>query len=215
MEPTLISEEVKVYAAGAVCRGILSIPEECSSIVVFCHEGGNSRHKYSNKYALVELYINNIGSLLIDLLSEDEGGSLDYMNEEELMTKRLADVTSWLIHEKGYNVPLGYYAKSSGAASALKAAIKFGSNVKAVVSLGGRPDLAMGDLKDVKAATLLIVGEKDYIGFIKLNQIAYSKLQCEKKLIEIPESSHLLEGPGEIEDITNEVVTWFNRYLIK
>lgn len=208
MENTITNELVNIYAGGVMCSGYLLMPDECSLLVIFCHEGGDSRHSYVYKQTAEELYKNGIASLVIDLITGDED-MFDYNKEEKAMTERLEAVTEWALNERKLALPLAYYGGGSGSASALKNSIKFKDRVKAVVSIGGRPDLVMNELKDIGAAVLLIIGENDYIGLIKLNQIAYSKLNCKKQIILIPAASHSFEEPGKHEEVMNHAVSWF------
>lgn len=192
--------------------GDLFIPKDAHSLVIFVHGSGSSRLSPRNKTVANFLHKNNFGTLLFDQLTYEE--DLNYANRFniELLTKRLIHVTEWLgsINETK-NLKLGYFGASTGAASALKAA-SYLPQIEAVVSRGGRPDLAMEDLKRVKAPTLLIVGSLD-TEVIQLNKDAYTRLSGLKELKIIKGASHLFEEPGTMDEVTHAATEWFLQYL--
>lgn len=194
-------------------EGELIIPEDAKAIVIFSHGSGSSRKSLRNQMVARRLQQNNIGTLLFDLLTEQE--DRDYYNRFNinLLTERLISVTEWLSAQKefsGYNI--GYFGASTGAASALNAAAVL-PQVSAVVSRGGRPDLAMDALPKVTIPVLLIVGSLDY-DVILLNDEAYAKLKCEKRLKIINGASHLFEEEGTLDKVADEAIEWFQKYLI-
>lgn len=205
--------DVSIQAGKTTLRGVLSMPLEVMAVVVFSHGSGSSRFSKRNRQVAHYLHEKNIGTLLFDLLTEEEDRYYANRFDIELLTKRLVGATEWL--EK-YPVTkqcrTGYFGASSGAASALKAAAIM-PQVQAVVSRGGRPDLAMDDLYKVNAPTLLIVGSLDG-EVIELNRQAYMKLQCEKKMEIVEGAAHLFEEPGKMEIVSALAAGWFEKFLI-
>ncbi|MCL4415717.1 MAG: dienelactone hydrolase family protein [Actinobacteria bacterium] len=179
-------------------EGILTIPKNSKSIVIFAHGSGSSRLSPRNNFVAQKLQKAGIGTLLIDLLTEDEDKIYETRFDITLLTYRLIDIIQWLQKQpKTKNLSIGLFGASTGAAAALEVAAKLGSKIKAVVSRGGRPDLAMAILDKVTSPTLLIVGGNDF-GVIELNESAYKKLRCEKKLEIINGATHLFEEPRRI-----------------
>jgi putative phosphoribosyl transferase len=208
------TDEVIIDLESIQLPGNLSIPVNATGIIVFSHGSGSSRHSPRNKSVASFLKTRGFATLLFDLLTPQE--DLYYNNRFNiaLLTERLVQVTSWLQKEsqtKGYKI--GYFGSSTGAASALAASAITGDSVKAVVSRGGRPDLAMPYLSEVKAATLLMVGGLDH-AVIKLNEEAYENLGTEEKqLTIIPDATHLFEEPGKLEEVSSIASEWFTRHL--
>lgn len=194
--------------------GDLTIPLECQGMVVFAHGSGSSRHSPRNKLVANVLNQSNLATLLVDLLSTDEDQNIQRRFDIGLLSSRLVSITQWLETDNlAVDLPIGYFGASTGAAAALQAAAAKGERIKAVVSRGGRPDLAH-QLTKVTAPTLLIVGANDY-GVIELNQSAYEKLTCEKELTIIKHATHLFEEPGALEQVANISAAWFKKYLKK
>jgi putative phosphoribosyl transferase len=189
---------------------MLEIPERASGLVLFAHGSGSSRHSPRNNYVAGVLRQAGIGTLLMDLLTPEE--DLDYAQRFDigLLTRRLLMAARWVsAQESTRNLPLGFFGASTGAAAALEAAALLGGGAKAVVSRGGRPDLASRQaLMAVTAPTLLLVGGEDGI-VIDLNQQAYAQLRCEKKLHIIPGATHLFEEPGTLEQVASLAADWF------
>ncbi len=204
---------VSIRVGGVVLQGNLTIPENPSGIIIFSHGSGSSRLSPRNNYVAKVLQQKGMATLLFDLLTEQEDTIYENRFDIDLLTKRLIEVTNWV---KNYSLTkglhIGYFGASTGAASALKAAASFGKEISAVVSRGGRPDLAMKKLHEVSASTLLIVGGWDDI-VIKLNEKAYQKLNCNRELKIIPEASHLFEEPGKLEEVANISANWFAKKL--
>jgi pimeloyl-ACP methyl ester carboxylesterase len=205
-------EDVKIRMGKITVEGELTIPWKAETMVVFSHGSGSSRFSKRNQAVAKYLQQKNIGTLLFDLLTEEEDRHYHNRFDIELLTKRLAGATEWL--EKfpaAKNCRIGYFGASTGAASALKAAAYLPS-VKAVVSRGGRPDLAMDILPEVEVPTLLIVGSLDY-DVLKLNQQALNKLECIKKLELVDGATHLFEEQGKMEIVAALAAGWFEKYL--
>lgn len=194
-------------------EGNLVIPGGAKAIVLFSHGSGSSRHSSRNNYVAQVLQKAGIATLLFDLLTEEEDEVYETRFNIPLLTKRLEAVTKWLIKQNEVkDLNIGYFGASTGAASALEAAATLGDKIQAVVSRGGRPDLAMDLLPDVKAPTLLIVGGNDE-PVIGMNEEALAKLECEKKLEIVPGATHLFEEPGTLEEVAKLATQWFKSHL--
>jgi len=196
-------------------EGALAVPPGAGGVVLFAHGSGSSRKSPRNNFVARELRAGGLGTLLIDLLTEQEDASRQTRFDIDLLTQRLLAVTEWLRSEPDTKaLPLGYFGASTGAAAALKAAATLGPDVAAVVSRGGRPDLAAPDLPRVQAPTLLIVGGHDDV-VLDLNRRAYDTLVARKELVVIPRATHLFEEPGALEEVARLARDWFTRYLAK
>lgn len=195
-------------------EGLLELPANAQGIVLFAHGSGSSRHSPRNSYVARVLRDKGIGTLLLDLLTLSE--DLDYQTRFDiaLLTHRLLVTTCWVrLHQPTRHLPIGYFGASTGAAAALQTAAALGEDIHAVVSRGGRPDLAGShDLAKVKAPTLLLVGSRDE-EVIELNREAYARLQCSKELSIIPGATHLFEEAGTLEEVARQAATWFSQYL--
>jgi dienelactone hydrolase len=209
----VLNSSVDIKLDGLVLKGILTIPEKATGMVIFSHGSGSSRLSPRNNYVAKVLNENGLATLLFDLLTEEEDMIYENRFNIDVITLRLIDVTQWVQSQKeSKEMTIGYFGASTGAASALRAAAFFGEDIKAVVSRGGRPDLAMQELNKVTAATLLIVGGWDG-QVIKLNEKAYQNLNCERKLEIVPEASHLFEEPGKLVQVALIASTWFKKWL--
>ena len=213
------NNEVRIPINSIVLEGNLVIPEGAQGIVIFAHGSGSSRHSSRNKYVAWKLQKEGFGTLLFDLLTAEEE-RIDMVTAHlrfdiDLLANRLVDVTNWLlIHPVTENFKIGYFGASTGAAAALIAAKENSNVVKAVVSRGGRPDLAEAALPDVKAPTLLIVGGNDF-QVIGMNQWAFERLTVKEKKLEIvPGATHLFEESGTLEEVAYLAGEWFKRYLL-
>ena len=196
-----------------VLKGNLFIPENARALILFSHGSGSSRLSPRNNYVASVLQHEGLATLLFDLLTEEEDRLYKTRFNIDLLTQRLIDVTDWIKTQKETKgLQLAYFGASTGAASALSAAAYFGDEIAAVVSRGGRPDLAMTELHMVTAPTLLIVGGWDKV-VIVLNQKAYSKLRCERKLEIVPEATHLFEERGKLEEVAALSAKWFTDHL--
>jgi putative phosphoribosyl transferase len=196
-------------------EGLLELPANAQGIVLFAHGSGSSRHSPRNNYVARVLHDKGIGTLLLDLLTLSE--DLDYQTrfDIDLLTHRLLAVTRWVrTHTPPTrHLPIGYFGASTGAAAALQAAAALGEQIHAVVSRGGRPDLAGShDLAKVKAPTLLLVGGRDE-DVLELNREAYACLPCTKELSIIAGATHLFEEAGTLEEVARQAAIWFSQYL--
>lgn len=196
-------------------EGALAIPQHAQGLVVFAHGSGSSRFSPRNNFVAQVLRRAGIGTLLMDLLTEREDAVYETRFNIDLLTDRLLLATHWL-QKQPYTKHLvpGYFGASTGAAAALKAAAALGSSIGAVVSRGGRPDLAEEALKHVQSPTLLIVGGNDK-AVLHLNREAFARLAGEKELVIVPGATHLFEEPGTLERVAQEATQWFTQYLLK
>jgi putative phosphoribosyl transferase len=194
-------------------RGILGLPQEAKGLVVFAHGSGSGRLSPRNNFVARVLQEANIATLLIDLLEEAEAWDQDKVFDIDLLAFRLLAINRWLsLQTETRGLMLGYFGASTGAGAALQAAAREPKDIAAVVSRGGRPDLAMAYLSAVQTPTLLIVGGDDR-PVIPLNEAAYSMLRCPKDLVIVPGATHLFEEPGALEKVAQRARDWFTRYL--
>lgn len=206
-------KSISIQLDGTILQGDLAVPKNAMGMVIFSHGSGSSRLSPRNSYVAKVIQKKGLATLLFDLLTEDEDRIYANRFNIDLLTMRLIDVTQFIQQRKETeNLPIGYFGASTGAASALRAAAHFENDIKALVSRGGRPDLALNDLYKVTTPTLLIVGGRDGV-VIELNQQAYEKLQCKKKLEIVPEATHLFEEPGKLEEVARLSADWFATHL--
>ena len=206
-------EEVQIPVGRLQLSGHLAIPARHHGLVVFAHGSGSSRTSPRNRYVAAVLNESGLGTLLFDLLTLEEELDRGYVFDIGLLAERLAGATTWLqaqVEAKGHSI--GYFGASTGAAAALTAAAEPGSQVAAVVSRGGRPDLAGRRLEAVRAPTLLIVGGADRL-VLELNEKALSQLRCERELVVVPGATHLFEEPGALEQVAHLAAVFFRRQL--
>ena len=205
---------VHIPAGGATVEGMLEIPERAVGLVLFAHGSGSSRHSPRNNYVAGVLRAAGVGTLLMDLLTIEEDRDYSRRFDIGLLTQRLLEAARWVGSQPATcDLPLGFFGASTGAAAALETAALLGSGTKAVVSRGGRPDMASREaLATVTAPTLLLVGGVDGV-VIDLNQKAYDQLHCEKELVIVPGATHLFEEPGTLEEVANQAAAWFTRHL--
>lgn len=205
---------VHIPAGKAELDGELILPPSAKGVVLFAHGSGSSRFSPRNTYVAEVLQQQGIGTLLFDLLTRGEDRDYEMRFDIALLTQRLLSATAWLqSNPVTQQLSLGYFGASTGAAAALQAAAQMEDRIAAVVSRGGRPDLAGADaLSRVTAPTLLIVGAADY-EVIGLNRQAYALLDCEKELTLIPGATHLFEEPGTLELAASAAAEWFARHL--
>lgn len=208
---------VTVSAGPVQLEGSLELPAAPRGVVAFAHGSGSGRQSPRNRYVAGELNKAGLGTLLLDLLTSDEDLDVERRFDIALLTARLADSVRFLSEQKATRgLPVGLFGASTGAASALRVAAAMPQRIGAVVSRGGRPDLA-GDtaLARVKAPTLLIVGAED-AGVIELNEQARDALAlCERKLVLVPGATHLFEEPGALEQVARLAAAWFARHLVR
>jgi len=196
-------------------KGNLNVPSNPQAFVIFSHGSGSSRFSSRNRFVAEFLNRQHIATLLVDLLTEVEDRIYQNRFNIELLTDRLIEVTNYSMQLPDLkNLPTGYFGASTGAASALIAAARIPDRIHAVVSRGGRPDLAVGALGNVKSPTLLIVGGND-LTVIELNKVAYSKMQCEKEMHSIAGAGHLFEEANALEEFATLAGNWFYKDLVR
>ncbi|WPR71062.1 alpha/beta hydrolase [Flavobacterium sp. NG2] len=196
-------------------KGSLVIPEKAKGIVVFSNGSGSNRANSRTKFLAELLQKCNIGTLVFDLLTEEE--ELVYENKYniDLLVSRLIETTEWLMQKKSIkDLPIGYLGSNTGAAAAMRAAAYFGKVIKAVVSRGGRPDMVINTLNQISAPTLLIVGGID-VPIIGMNKMAFDELQSIKEMKIIPRATQLFKEPGKLQEAAEMAITWFNRHFSK
>jgi putative phosphoribosyl transferase len=203
---------IHVTDGKVILEGMLRIPAEATGLVIFVHGSGSSRFSPRNNFVADILNKDNLATLLIDLLSKKEDEIYETRFDIDLLTKRLNVIIGWLgAQPETKNLSIGLFGASTGAAAALKVAA-MNKKIKAIVSRGGRPDLAMPVLNKVLASTLFLVGGNDF-GVIELNQEAFERLDCEKKFTIIPQATHLFEEPGCLEEVARLSAQWFTKHL--
>jgi len=206
-------QEVRPEAGAVRLAGYLTVPENAPGIVVFAHGSGSSRHSPRNRYVACVLNDAGLGTLLFDLLTPEEEADRANVFDIGLLAGRLAEVTRWLgAQPRAAHAAIGYFGASTGAAAALWAAAEPGAGIAAVVSRGGRPDLARPRLAAVTAPTLLIVGGRDEV-VLDLNQRAQAELRCENGLAVVPGATHLFEEPGTLDAAAGLARDWFLSHL--
>jgi pimeloyl-ACP methyl ester carboxylesterase len=209
---------VQVPAGSVTLEGNLTLPEESRGIVLFAHGSGSSRHSPRNRYVARVFNEAKLATLLIDLLTVHEevvdARSAQLRFDIDLLAERLVDTTDWLTQfPDTRDLRIGYFGASTGAAAALAAAALRPDPVGAIVSRGGRPDLARAALIRVRAPTLLMIGENDE-QVIQLNRAALAQLRCEKQLVIVPGATHLFQEPGALDVVARLARDWFERHLI-
>jgi putative phosphoribosyl transferase len=212
-----VVRDVLIPSGKVQLEGELNIPAGSSGVVLFAHGSGSSRHSPRNKYVARTLHDSSIGTLLFDLLTQEEEEEEKYTRhlrfDISLLSERLIEATNWLkTQTEVESLPIGYFGSSTGAAAALVAAAGLGEQVAVVVSRGGRPDLAGASLPLVKAPTLLIVGGYDE-QVISLNRDAYGRLRCEKQMEIVERATHLFEEPGTLEEVARLAAEWFKKHF--
>ena len=213
MDPKRREEAVEVKAGRVRLKGILGLPASMAGVVLFAHGSGSGRLSPRNTFVAHTLQDGGLATLLIDLLEEREADDRGKVFDIDLLADRLLAATEWLAQQprtKGFQC--GYFGASTGAGAALQAAARAPSSVAAVVSRGGRPDLAASYLPQVKAPTLLIVGGHDY-PVIQMNEEALALLTCPKELVIVPGATHLFEEPGTLEEVAGLACRWFLRHI--
>jgi len=209
--------EVEIDAGGLHLAGTLAVPDVASALVIFAHGSGSGRHSPRNQQVAAAIQRAGIGTLLFDLLTPGEEmadrhtGHLRF--DIELLAERLVHAVEWALAHDGAGVTrVGFFGASTGGAAALVAAARLQDRVDAVVSRGGRPDLAGAALAHVTAPTLLIVGERDPV-VLDLNRLAYGQLRCTRELAAVAHATHLFEEPGTLEQVAELAVEWFGQHL--
>ena len=211
--------EAQIQVGGASLAGNLHLPKDTSALVLFAHGSGSSRQSPRNQFVARTLNDARLGTLLFDLLTQDEE-AIDMQTHElrfniHLLAKRLVEVTKWTRRRPQLcDLQIGYFGSSTGGAAALVAAADKPEDVGAVVSRGGRPDLAGDALPNVRAPALLIVGGNDDI-VIELNEQARNRMRCAVNLEIVPGATHLFEEPGALAKVANLASEWFSRHLLR
>jgi len=205
--------DVSIPADGAQLSGEMHIPPGASGVVAFAHGSGSSRLSTRNRFVARELQKAGLATLLMDLLEEGEAQDRDKVFDIELLASRLLSALHWLGNNPATrSLRVGYFGASTGAAAVLVAAAREPAKVSALVSRGGRPDMALPWLSKVKAPTLLIVGQND-APVLDWNEDAYRRLTTDKELVIVPGATHLFEEPGALEAVAQHACRWFVRYL--
>lgn len=208
-----IEKAVRIPQPGLVLGGDLVVPPEARGLVLFAHGTGSSRFSPRNRYVAGVLRRQGCATLLFDLLTERESAVRATVFDVELLAARLGRAADWARSQPELaTLKLGYFGASTGAAAALVAAARQPDAVAAIVSRGGRPDLATPYLAQVRAPTLLIVGGRDH-GVLECNQAALERLAGPKELAVVPGATHLFEEPGALERVAELAAEWFRRYL--
>jgi len=207
---------VSIPSGRVALEGIIEVPDNAVGIVIFSHGSGSGRRSPRNQYVAEQLRNAGLGTLLLDLLTPEEDRDYEMRFDIGLLTERLGDAVRFVrSYAPTRSLPVGLFGASTGAASALRVAAKLPADVGAVVSRGGRPDLAGPDLlPKVQAATLLIVGGSDY-GVIELNEAAHHLLRCEKQIAIVPGATHLFEESGTLDEVARLAADWFVRHLTR
>ena len=213
MDATVMYKEIDIPMRDIRTKGNLRLALNSKGIILFSHGSGSSRLSSRNNYVADILYNNGFSSLLFDLLTRQEDFQYENRFDIQLLTSRLVNATEWIWTNKDTkNLPIGYFGASTGAASALYASVKLGTKIKAVVSRGGRPDLAMAALPFVKAPTLFLVGSRDE-EVIKLNEEAKNKILGISRLKIIEGATHLFPERGKLDIVSKLSCDWFDKYL--
>src|SRR5436853_1943214 len=210
------ANDVQIRSGAAQLHGDLNIPASAQGVVLFAHGSGSSRHSPRNQFVARTIREAGVGTLLFDLLTREEEAvdvrTAHLRFDIGLLAERLMDATYWVKGEFDY-LNVGYFGSSTGGGAALVAAAELGDSVGAVVSRGGRPDLAGDALPKVESPTLLIVGGLDY-PVIEMNNAALLRMHCEKDLKIVPGATHLFEEPGTLEQVADLAAEWFQRQLV-
>lgn len=211
------SKDVAIAVDGVVLEGDLEVPENALGVVIFAHGSGSSRKSPRNRLVAQTIRDKGIGTLLFDLLTPEETledeitGALRF--DVHMLAQRLEGVARWLLSQRGWkDMKIGFFGASTGVAAALLAAASLGDRVSAVVSRGGRPDLASGVLAQVRCPTLLIVGSLDELVF-RLNEDARGEMTCETELRIVPGATHLFGEPGKLEEVAHMSARWFEKHF--
>jgi len=213
MKDSGTQESVEIETNSGGLQGVLCLPSYTKGLILFAHGSGSSRHSTRNKYVASILQRSGFGTLLFDLLTEDEASDRGNTFDISLLAGRLVEATNWTSNHIGTkNLEIGYFGASTGGAAALHASVDLSIDVFAVVSRGGRPDMAFQILNLVKAPTLLIVGGDD-LEVLELNRIAYDRMNCEKELSIVQGATHLFEESGKLEEVARLATEWFLRHV--
>jgi putative phosphoribosyl transferase len=209
-----LSQLVQIPADTGFLEGMLELPPNAQGVVLFAHGSGSSRLSPRNNFVAEKLREGGVGTVLVDLLMMEEEAVYETRFDIPLLTRRLAIAAQWISESRAASdLPLGLFGASTGAAAAIRLAASDRQNIAAVVSRGGRPDLAgSAALQSVRAPTLLVVGAEDH-AVVGLNRAAYQELRCEKELELVPRATHLFEEPGTLSRAADLARRWFERHL--
>ena len=206
-------QPVTIRSEAISLSGLLGIPSKPKGIVLFAHGSGSGRFSPRNRFVAHHLQQNAVATLLLDLLVTDEEEDRRKVFDIDLLADRVLMASTWLCEDsRTKELPLGYFGASTGAGAALQAAARAPFRISAIVSRGGRPDLAERYLPQVTAPTLLLVGGEDH-PVIEMNQRAYRLLRCPKRLTIIPSATHLFEEPGTLEEVTQQALQWLQEHF--
>lgn len=208
------TNEITIPLEDITVKGILNIPPDARALIIFSHGSGSSRFSRRNNYVAELLNKSKMATLLTDLLTVEEDQIYENRFDLELLSQRLISVTNYVTKLPNLqHLPIGYFGASTGAASAFIASIRLKNKIKAIVSRGGRPDLADPYLQFVSAPTLLIVGSLDS-AVMPLNERAFRQLRCTKELDIVNGATHLFEEPRKLEEVSELAAKWFTKYMI-
>jgi putative phosphoribosyl transferase len=213
----ILNEEIKIRTRRGIINGLLDIPEGAKGIIIFAHGSGSGRLSPRNRHVAGVLNQEKLATLLMDLLTEREE-QIDSITGElrfdiDFLARRLNDVTEWVLsNDNTRMLQPAYFGASTGAAAALKASVQRPETIKALVSRGGRPDMAEDILSQVTTPVLLIVGGDD-AAVLEMNRRAFEKLAGEKKLVVVPGATHLFEEPGKLDEVADHAAKWFLKHL--
>jgi putative phosphoribosyl transferase len=211
----VVEREAEIPSGTRQVRGILALPAACTAVIVFAHGSGSGRFSPRNQYVARVLQQAHLATLLVDLLEDDEAEDRSLVFDIGLLADRLESATVWLQGQpETRSLHVGYFGASTGAGAALLAASRGSVRVGAIVSRGGRPDLAREALHRVTAPTLLIVGGDDEV-VLELNREAYSELRCPRQLDVVPGATHLFSEPGALEEVARLAEEWFLHHLVQ
>lgn len=206
-------DPVSIPVGDVELEGMLAVPEGASGLVVFAHGSGSSRKSPRNNFVAEVIRDRGLGTLLFDLLTEAEDRDRENRFDVPLLTDRLVGATEWLWNRDATrDLNVGYFGSSTGAAAALRAAARLGDDADAVVSRGGRVDMATEVLAEIRVPTLFVVGGAD-TQVLELNREAYDRLTCERELHVVEGADHLFEGEGELEEVADAAADWFAEAL--
>ncbi len=205
--------EIEIPLRSVTLKGDIVIPKGATGIVVFSNGNNHSRLGARNSVAAELIQKCNLGTLVFDLLTEEENLVYENKSNIDLLVSRLIETTEWLmLNTAAKSLPIGYFGTNTGAATAMRAAAYFGKIIKAVVSRGGRPDKVFKTLNQISAPTLLIVGGMD-IPIISRNKMAFDQLQTVKEMNIIPKATQLFKEPGKLQETTELAINWFKKYF--
>ena len=209
----IVDQPITVKKEGLALDGFLGIPPSAVGVVLFAHGSGSGRFSPRNNFVARHLQQGRVATLLIDLLTPDEAEDRRNVFDIDLLADRVLLAKAWLEQDaRTKGLGIGYFGASTGAGAALQAAARNPSSIRAVVSRGGRPDLAEPYLPSVTAPTLLIVGGDDG-PVIEMNRVAYRLLVCPKRLVIVPGATHLFEEPGTLEQVAEHALIWFQQHF--